>query len=231
MARDLLFLGVYMGTDATTIDPLVSPIPKRKKQEFSAVNTPKGGRETPTHYTHRVATSIRSPSDKALSTQPSTPKKLLSFDPFHEDFLNDYVQEFEDSISERHDNNNNYNNSNYIDNNNNNDNHHHHHNADIDLNNNNNVNNNINNNNKSNSSNYSDNNSDTATNKSKRKRQEEEVVYNESNMWGLPSVVSEIYAGRNIKRFYDWQIECLNRESFLQGKNLICSLPTSGGKV
>lgn len=68
-------------------------------------------------------------------------------------------------------------------------------------------------------------------NRPRGRRREKDIVYNEHNFWGLPEVVTEIYKQRKVTSFYEWQKDCLNRESFLNGKNLICSLPTSGGKV
>ena len=55
--------------------------------------------------------------------------------------------------------------------------------------------------------------------------------FNVDNMWGLPGITREIYASRGIKKFYEWQIECLSDSNLLLGKNLVYSLPTSGGKV
>jgi hypothetical protein len=52
-----------------------------------------------------------------------------------------------------------------------------------------------------------------------------------NELWGLPGIVGEIYGNRGITQFYDWQLECLNNKAFLEGKNLVYSLPTSGGKV
>ncbi|XP_038132515.1 helicase POLQ-like isoform X2 [Cyprinodon tularosa] len=50
--------------------------------------------------------------------------------------------------------------------------------------------------------------------------------------FGLPSKVKELMLRlRGIQRLYDWQETCLNLDCVHQRKNLIYSLPTSGGKT
>ncbi|KAM6261547.1 helicase POLQ-like isoform 2-T2 [Porphyrio hochstetteri] len=50
--------------------------------------------------------------------------------------------------------------------------------------------------------------------------------------YGLPSKVKDLFRQlRGIERLYAWQHDCLMLESLQQRKNLIYSLPTSGGKT
>ncbi|XP_034047739.1 helicase POLQ-like [Thalassophryne amazonica] len=50
--------------------------------------------------------------------------------------------------------------------------------------------------------------------------------------FGLPSEVKDLLCKhRGIQSLYDWQETCLNLDSIQQRKNLIYSLPTSGGKT
>ncbi|GFR76983.1 helicase POLQ-like protein, partial [Elysia marginata] len=50
--------------------------------------------------------------------------------------------------------------------------------------------------------------------------------------YGLPAEVERLLqASRGISKLYDWQEECLQLEPLKAGRNLIYSLPTSGGKT
>ncbi|EGC39324.1 hypothetical protein DICPUDRAFT_27081 [Dictyostelium purpureum] len=47
----------------------------------------------------------------------------------------------------------------------------------------------------------------------------------------LPKTVGDIYKRKGLRNLYDWQKECLSSDDLLLGKNLVYSLPTSGGKT
>jgi len=50
--------------------------------------------------------------------------------------------------------------------------------------------------------------------------------------FGLPSKVAELYEkNKNVKDLFDWQKRCLNSQAIQEKKNLLYSLPTSGGKT
>jgi hypothetical protein len=41
----------------------------------------------------------------------------------------------------------------------------------------------------------------------------------------------QTYAEHGVGRLYDWQVECLSQEGVMDGRNLVYSAPTSGGKT
>ncbi|KAL3315023.1 hypothetical protein Ciccas_006345 [Cichlidogyrus casuarinus] len=52
------------------------------------------------------------------------------------------------------------------------------------------------------------------------------------SFYGLPARVQHfLQEKRNISQLYDWQDECLNSPEVIAGRNLLYSLPTSGGKT
>lgn len=50
--------------------------------------------------------------------------------------------------------------------------------------------------------------------------------------WGLPEPILAAYAKKGITEMFQWQVECLsNRQTLLEGDNLVYSAPTSSGKT
>jgi replicative superfamily II helicase len=49
--------------------------------------------------------------------------------------------------------------------------------------------------------------------------------------WALPHLVVDILKNRGVARVHDWQSECLQTTGVVDGKSLVYSLPTSGGKT
>ncbi|ODN05968.1 DNA polymerase theta [Orchesella cincta] len=49
--------------------------------------------------------------------------------------------------------------------------------------------------------------------------------------WGLPTSVLNNYRSKGITSLFDWQLQCLENEKVLEGRNLLYSAPTSAGKT
>uniref|UniRef100_A0A1B0DMP4 DNA polymerase theta n=1 Tax=Phlebotomus papatasi TaxID=29031 RepID=A0A1B0DMP4_PHLPP len=50
--------------------------------------------------------------------------------------------------------------------------------------------------------------------------------------WGLPEPILAAYTKKGITEMFQWQVECLsNRQTLLEGDNLVYSAPTSSGKT
>ena len=56
-------------------------------------------------------------------------------------------------------------------------------------------------------------------------------TYNIGNFFGLPKIVREQYEKIGIFQLYEWQLSVLSSSEFLSGRNIVYSIPTSGGKV
>ncbi|MES1920427.1 hypothetical protein MHBO_002095, partial [Bonamia ostreae] len=49
--------------------------------------------------------------------------------------------------------------------------------------------------------------------------------------YGIPAEMDRVYRQKGVNRLHQWQIACLKKKGVLEGKNLIYSAPTSGGKT
>ena len=48
--------------------------------------------------------------------------------------------------------------------------------------------------------------------------------------WGVPKPVVSAYQRQGIRELYDWQCECLSNRAVMEGRNLVYTSPTGGGK-
>lgn len=49
--------------------------------------------------------------------------------------------------------------------------------------------------------------------------------------WEVPEPVIESYASKGVTTLFEWQVQCLKKPGVWEGKNLVYSAPTSGGKT
>jgi replicative superfamily II helicase len=59
----------------------------------------------------------------------------------------------------------------------------------------------------------------------------EEMTSGDVPTWGLPLIIVDILKKRGLVKIHDWQRECLETTGVIDGKSLVYSLPTSGGKT